>query len=262
MTAALVQLSRDTATAQIQAAVDAAGDPGRIQDARDELAKGDTELAKGEPDRAADKYKKAWEHATDALDDTGRLPADASLWVVDDVARTTANVTLSGQRTTSFATPNTAISSVSVDPLDGTLWGVNEGGAAGAGKLVNYDTTGAVIREIPAGTFGGFGGEGMSIAPGPDGSLWVVDDPDVTGRVDTVYRVARDGTLLDSFPTSTFSTGSTSPQDIAYDTHDGTLWITDNGADRVYNITTTGQLVRSFPTDAGRCPLFAASTGG
>jgi glucose/arabinose dehydrogenase len=174
-----------------------------------------------------------------------------SLWVVDDVAKATYNVTLEGVLNTSFGKPNTAISSIAVDPVDGTLWGVNEGGASSAGKLVNYSRSGVVLGEISSETFGALNGEGLAVAS--DGnSLWVVDDPrSGSVEVPTVYNVARDGTLLSSFETSVFSRAARSPQAIAYDPYTDSLWITDNSADAVFNVSLSGGLIRSFPTDAG-----------
>ena len=177
-----------------------------------------------------------------------------SLWVVDDVLRVTFNVSLSGEVNRSFPTPGGAFSSVEVDPVNGTLWGTNEGSIAAGnpGKLVNYSRAGTTIAEIPVDRFGAFGGEGMAVAVEPGGdSLWVVDDPDTAGRVPTVYNVTRDGTLIGSFPVSMFSTAATSPQAIAYDKYSSSLWITDNTADAVFNVSTSGELLGSFLTDAG-----------
>jgi hypothetical protein len=64
--------------------------------------------------------------------------------------------------------------------------------------------------------------------------------------------------LISSFATSSFSAASTSPQAIAYDTYSDSLWITDNAADAVFNVSTTGVLLGSFPTDAG--PFVTAVT--
>lgn len=185
---------------------------------------------------------------------TALVTEEPTLWLTDDVTRTTYNVSLTGGLISSFPTPNTAISSIAVDPINRTLWGANEGSASGIppGKLVNYDRTGVVIQEILASAFGGIGTEGMAVTiAADDSSLWVVDDPAITGPVPTVYNITRTGVLISSFPTSSFDPASTSPQAIAYDPFGGTLWIADNQAERVYQITQTGTLIRSFPTNAG-----------
>lgn len=197
---------------------------------------------------------------------TAAVPAPASasdsdsptLWLVDDVTRRTYHAQLDGTVIESFPTPASAFSSVTIDPVDRLLWGVNGGSgsnpAANPGKLVKYDRSGQVIREIPAGTFGAVGGEGMAVTVGGDRSLWVVDDPSpaAADRVPTVYNVNPiDGTVIRSFPTSMFDPASRSPQDIAYDPFADTLWVVDNSSETVYNISTTGILLQSFRTTVG-----------
>jgi sugar lactone lactonase YvrE len=76
-----------------------------------------------------------------------------------------------------------------------------------------------------------------------DGTLWAVADPLNVGHV---YHLERDGTLISTFPTASFDPASISPQDVAVDPFDGTLWITDNESRKVYNVTKTGSLVSSF----------------
>lgn len=182
-----------------------------------------------------------------------------TLWLVDAGTKTTYRTTFDGRLITSFPTPNTATSSVTVDPVDRLLWGVNEGSGsnptANPGKLVKYDRTGTVVREIPASTFGGMGGEGLAVTVGGDRSLWVVDDPSVNappGRVPTVYNVNPiSGARISSFPTSAFDPAAVSPQDIAYDPFSDSLWIADNASETVYNVTTTGLLLGRFDTRTG-----------
>ena len=182
-------------------------------------------------------------------------PAPPTLWITDDVARLTYNVDLDGGVITSFETPNTAYSSVAVDPIDGTLWGANEGSSSGTppGKLVNYDRTGRVIEEIPAGVFGAVGTEGLALAiAADDDSLWVVDDPASSELGEpTVYNVSRSGELIFSFPIADVDPIARSPQGIAYDGFTSTLWITDNSTEKIYNVTRNGTLISSFSTDAG-----------
>jgi choice-of-anchor A domain-containing protein len=187
-------------------------------------------------------------HAS-AADETG-----PSLWITDDVTKMTYNVTLDGVLITWFETPRTAKSSIAVDPWDGTLWGANEGTASGElpGKLVNYTRSGEFIQEIDADLFGALGTEGVALAISPENdTLWVVDDPPIDGPAATVYHVARDGELLSWFVVADFDREAGSPQGIAYDEFNSSLWITDNSTDKVYNVTLDGDLLSSFPTDAG-----------
>ncbi len=179
---------------------------------------------------------------------------EITLWVVDDVTKVTYQVSELGALLASFPTPNTAISSIAVDPRDGTLWGANEGTGDGSvpGKLVNYDRNGVVIREISAADFGAVGTEGMGLTfDRRNPTLWVVDDPPAGTGVPMVYNIDRDGDLISSFPTSDFDVAATSPQAIDYDRFTQSLWITDNAAERVYNVGLTGELIASFPTDGG-----------
>ena len=53
-------------------------------------------------------------------------------------------------------------------------------------------------------------------------------------------------TVLSAFLTSTYDANSLSPQGIAYDPFDDSLWVTDNISDKIYNITKNGQLITSF----------------
>ncbi len=187
-----------------------------------------------------------------------------NLWVVDDITLTTYQITEDGVLLTSFPTPNTAKSSIAVDPKDGTLWGANEGTAAGSpGKLVNYDRSGNVIREISAADFGAVRTEGMALTfDRRNPTLWIVDDPPSdTGAVPTVYNITRNGDLISSFPTSDFDVAATSPQAIAFDRYSASLWITDNAADRVYNVSLTGGLIASFATDEGPFVTVTAPNG-
>lgn len=176
---------------------------------------------------------------------------EPSLWVVDDVAKTTYHITLDGDLIASFPTPNGARSSIAVDPNDLTLWGAGEGSpSAPDGKLVNYDRDGTVIGQILAEEFGGVGTEGIAVAIAPDDdSLWVVDDPEIVGLGATVYNVSRSGSLISSFPLADIDADARSPQGVAYDEFTSTLWIADNSTETVYNVTTGGTLVSSFPTN-------------
>lgn len=201
--------------------------------------------------------------ATTAVGITGgpvsaQVSEQPTLWITDDVTRLTYHVTLDGTVLGQFSTPNSARSSIAIDPADRSLWGANEGSASGfpPGKLVNYDRQGQVIQEVLAGSFNGLNTEGVAITVAiGDDSLWVVDDP-TSNQIDSyVYNVNRDGSLIASFPVSTFDPNVSSPQAIAFDPYTTTLWITDNLTERVYNVSLTGSLISSFPVDV---PLFGS----
>ncbi len=65
-TAELVTLSGDMAQARIDAAIAANGDPSQILEALEYMAEAAQKLAAGEPDKAIEEHKKAWEAARDA----------------------------------------------------------------------------------------------------------------------------------------------------------------------------------------------------
>ena len=157
-------------------------------------------------------------------------------------------------------------SGIALDPSDDTLWGATEITFSGLpllprGGVFNFGKDGVALRLIRAEDFGAFSVEGVDVDHFDD-SLWVVDDPIgvFSGEVPTVYHISKDGTLIDSFPTSTFAASSEteppldppfnaarSPQAIATDPCDGTLWVTDNSnSDRVYNIDRDGTPIDSF----------------
>ena len=63
----LVAFSAAIASLKIDAAITGGGDPSKIDDALEHIDKALEKLAKGEPHKAIDEYKKAWENARDAL---------------------------------------------------------------------------------------------------------------------------------------------------------------------------------------------------
>lgn len=184
------------------------------------------------------------------------LSQNVSIWVVDDVTKMTYNVTPSGSLNFKFDVPNSAFSSVDVDNRNGTLWGANEG----SNKIVNYSFEqvngiyqAVVLEEIFLDSIGSFSSEGISVAlSDSDDTLWIVDDvgPGDPGP-NGVYNITREGVLLSWFPTEAYDPASTSPQSIAFDPFDQTLWIADNSAEAVYHVSRTGALISRFDTDAG-----------
>lgn len=62
------------------------------------------------------------------------------------------------------------------------------------------------------------------------------------------------GDVVSSFPTSTFDATATNPVGLTFDSFTGTLWLADHGnngspsSQKIYNITTSGALISSFPS--------------
>lgn len=183
------------------------------------------------------------------------LPARAqtvepSLWVSDDDNRRLYRLDAAGGLLETIPLSLTVErETFSIAPSDltlgaaGMLWVVAER----PGLLINYSRTGVARgAAIPAEAFGARGPEGVAYDASDD-TLWVVDDPDLdVDYVTQVYHIDRTGRLLGRFPTTAYDPRSTSPQAIAVDPADGTLWITDNAADRIYNVSRDGALIRSI----------------
>jgi uncharacterized protein YjiK len=185
------------------------------------------------------------------------------LWITDDLTRTIYKTTLNGQLLDSFPSDITTNgnfffsifpSDITRDPITNTLWVIQ----IAPGRLVNYTKSGEQITVIDLETrFPNVGPEGVTV-DFFDGTLWVVDDPANSSTPQTLYNLKRDGTLIRSFPSAKYSNQVSSQQAIASDPINGTLWITDNTSDRIYNVSTKGELLSSFCTnirhsDPGDC---------
>jgi sugar lactone lactonase YvrE len=172
----------------------------------------------------------------------------ATLWIADDTANLIYEVTLEGDLITSFRQVRGADSCIDVDFATDTLWGTAES----KDRAVNFSKTGErppacadCEREIRLAGFGADGPEGVGVDLDND-ALWVVDDPADGQGTAQVFHVGLDRTLLSSFPVSSFDPAAVSPQGIAVDPADGTLWLTDNRTDLIYHVTQTGALIGSF----------------
>lgn len=177
------------------------------------------------------------------------------LWITDDVLGTVSLVTTDGVLIRSFPlaggpTVTQPDSGVAIHP-DGTLRLAGERSSAKLGGIATWTTAGvATGSEIPESTYGGFSTEGVTVQP--DGTFWVVDDPEdepgSNGQAARAYHLATDGTVLSSFFTPIFGlTTRRSPQEIAYDASDGTLWIADNIANRIFHVHTNGTVINIQP---------------
>ena len=168
----------------------------------------------------------------------------ATLWIADETANMIYEVTLEGSLITSFPQVRGGDSCIDVDFATDTLWSTAES----KDRAVNFSKTGELppacatcALEIDLGAVGAEGPEGVGVSL-TDNALWVVDD----SPFPQVFHVALDGTLLSSFFVSSFEPLPSSPQAIAVDPADGTLWLTDNVTDLIYHITQAGALIGSF----------------
>ncbi len=189
--------------------------------------------------------------------------SEPSLWITDDITRTIYNTTLDGQHLGSFPSEittngsfffNIFPSGIALDPTTNTLWVIQKN----PGRLVNYTKNGEQLALIDLETqFPNVGPEGITV-DFFDGTLWVVDDPANNGSPQTLYHLGRDGSFIKSFPAAAYSSSISSQQAIASDPINGSLWITDNALDKIYNVSTNGELLSSFctnirPSDPSNC---------
>lgn len=142
--------------------------------------------------------------------------------------------------------PNGRPSGIAIDSVNGpstTLWVVREV----PGKLFNMSKTGNILIEIDTESlFGAYGPEGVDVDPF-NGSLWFVTDTTDFGP-STVFNISREGSFISSFPTSSYDETATSPQSIAVDPSDGSLWVTDNRTDEIYHVSNQGENLSSIDT--------------
>ncbi len=178
-----------------------------------------------------------------------------TLWITDDVTSTVYEVRPDGTLLSSFPvlisepfpdgfTFGISPSEITVDRSNDTLWIVAEN----PGRIVNFSQEGTQLAEaiLTEPTFGAIGPEGIAHDLRDD-SLWIVDDT-LPGHLSTVYHINKEGRLIapQPFPTNAIQPDLVSPQGIAVDPLRGTLWIVDNSADRIYNLTRSGRLLRIF----------------
>lgn len=166
-----------------------------------------------------------------------------TLWITDDVTKNLYHVDLQGNLLQPpFRPPVGATSGLAIDQVNGTFWAARE---FETGGVVNFSRTGDEIFTIGRELFSISTLEGVATDFFETDSLWVIDDPVLITDLARVYNIDQTGTLISSFerPAS-----ANSPQAIAVDPIDGTLWITDNRQDRIYNVQRDGVEILSFST--------------
>jgi HYR domain-containing protein len=157
-------------------------------------------------------------------------------------------------------------SDISVDPTDDTLWLAGETSRSNGvpGGVINWTTGGTPLSGISETTYGGDGTEGVAADVwASDGTLWVIDDPlpelDDDDEIRARLRhLDRSGAVLGSWTAIKALSSEPSQQAIAVDPTDGSLWITDNAANRIFNIARPSvsdsaltELARINPIDPG-----------
>ena len=165
---------------------------------------------------------------------------ERTLWIADDSEDKIYHVTLDGtliDPNQPCQPPRGAVSGITLDPLSDTLWG------AGGGFITNYSKDCLQLSVINHTTYDNdpYGPdtapEGVSISANPFDTLWVVHDRD-SPNFGLVFHIEKDGRLIgDYFDISAFAD---SPQALAVDPSDGTLWITDNSTAGIYHVTEEG----------------------
>jgi hypothetical protein len=181
------------------------------------------------------------------------------LWITDDGVspdpggQRLYKIATDGTRDASVGFPITGAfgisrsdSGIGVDNTNGTLWLAGEKSATFGtpGGVVNWTTSGSALSGISESVYGGQGTEGVDVDLwAHDGTLWVVDDPD-PGFQAKVFHVDRSGGVIASYNALQAFTSGPSQQEIAVDPTDGTLWVTDNVANRIFHFARPG------PTDA------------
>lgn len=155
---------------------------------------------------------------------------------------------------------------VALDAEGSTLWVVDDPvpGSTQVPTIRRFTTEGDLLPgAIPTSAFdvGATSPQGITVDP-DDGSLWLTDNAS-----DLIYHIDLSGLLLDSFH-SPFAPGNvdcqgasisrynTNPQGITVDRRDGSLWITDRTAQRIYNVDRAGVVLGSFcPNDVDAAAL-------
>lgn len=182
------------------------------------------------------------------------LPTETPTLAPTPSTSATPAPTSAALRITAYRLPdqNAGVGSIAWSP-DGALWFTTQGSTGAIGRL---DASGAV-REfaLPQGTTSPSG-----IAIGPDGALWIAARaaPSSNG---VILRLTKDG----SFTRYALASPDSATYGIAAGP-DGALWFTEEGANRIGRITTSGAVTEyPLPTGANpaqcgqRCPLDIAS---
>ena len=174
------------------------------------------------------------------------------IWIADDTTRQIYEFTTNWELLSRFGSPlNISVSAIAIDPTTDprSLWVVGEF----PGRLINLTKNGETLSIIETQVpFTAWGPEGVDVDP-LDSSIWFVTDPNYLHNppdpgVPAVYNIGKDSTFISSFQTSAFDIKSTSPQSIAVDPVDGTLWVADNSSDEIYHVTNQGVLIASLDT--------------
>ena len=168
---------------------------------------------------------------------------EPTLWITDDVTKNLYHVDLQGNLLQPpFRPPVGATSGLAIDQVNSTFWAASE---FISGGVINFSRSGNELFTIPREDISAFTLEGVATDFFNTNALWVIDDPTLNTDIARVYNITLNGTLISSFDRPATAN---SPQAIAVDPVDGSLWITDNRQDRIYNVQRDGVEISSFAT--------------
>lgn len=138
---------------------------------------------------------------------------------------------------------------------DGNLW-ITESTAQNVLQIVKMNTSGTVLAAYPIAPNADSGAQEFldSIAAGPDGNMWFILADWGYNGIDTIGKIAPDGTITRyNLPSSGSFSGGNAAANAIVAGPDGNLWFTEANANRIGKITTSGTIAE-YPLPAGTYP--------
>jgi streptogramin lyase len=168
---------------------------------------------------------------------------DGNIWFTERFADQIGRLDIFSHQITEFPIPTPFAQAWEIAPgADGNLWFTEED----VDQIGMITTDGAVMMEVPTGTFGFPTG----IAPGGDGNMWfTIEIGDMIGQITPVGQ-------LNTFP---YSQNQTLPWDITPGP-DGNLWFSELAGRAIGRITTAGDVVE-HPIPGDFSGIAGVSTG-
>ena len=144
---------------------------------------------------------------------------------------------------------------VAFDPFyPGTSWVVNDPvDPLIADRICHITNEGVTIKCFPTAIFDLDLRSQQTVAVHPGNATLFVNG----NKEDSIYNITRDGELINIIYKDQFDPDATNLQGISVDPS-GKLWVTDRDSGRIYQLTSEGDLIRSFESAAINLPLTAA----